>query len=102
MATGAPSSAYGAGRGALVRLRSPLADDPVAEAKAKAAGGKIRLLAVLAPQRVSYIDGVPLRGGGGDQGRQRVSGRRIVPWLRTYLFVCQTIVTAIGGGQEGH
>jgi tripartite-type tricarboxylate transporter receptor subunit TctC len=36
-----------------------LAIHSVAEAKAMAEGGKIRLLAVLAPQRVSYIDSVP-------------------------------------------
>jgi tripartite-type tricarboxylate transporter receptor subunit TctC len=36
-----------------------LAIHSVAEAKAMAEGGKIRLLAVLAPRRVSYIDSVP-------------------------------------------
>jgi tripartite-type tricarboxylate transporter receptor subunit TctC len=36
-----------------------LAIHSVAEAKAMAEGGKIRLLAVLAPKRVSYIDSVP-------------------------------------------
>jgi tripartite-type tricarboxylate transporter receptor subunit TctC len=36
-----------------------LAIHSVAEAKAMAEGGKIRLLAVLAPKRVSYIAGVP-------------------------------------------
>jgi tripartite-type tricarboxylate transporter receptor subunit TctC len=36
-----------------------LAIHSVAEAKAMAEGGKIRLLAVLAPRRVSYIDNVP-------------------------------------------
>ena len=36
-----------------------LAIHSVAEAKAMAEGGKIKLLAVLAPKRVSYISGVP-------------------------------------------
>jgi tripartite-type tricarboxylate transporter receptor subunit TctC len=36
-----------------------LAIHSVAEAKAMAEGGKVRLLAVLAPRRVSYIDSVP-------------------------------------------
>ena len=50
-----------------------LAIHSVAEAKAMVEGGKVRLLAVLAPQRVSYIPGVPTAEEQGLMKGSRVS-----------------------------